>query len=252
VRLLVDAGNTRIKWRLEDGAAGAFEHRGRAIEALLVRAWDALRPPSSVVIACVAGDDVREALLKHVRMRWPGVPASVLISQRACAGVRVAYAEPERFGVDRLAALAAARARSGGRAVIVADVGTAVTVDALDATGRHLGGLIMPGLGLIREGVLRGTARVSPAMREERGALVGGRGGLFQDNTFDAVGIGAELMLVGGVARALREALAELGGDADVFLTGGDAPRLMPTLGVEFIWAPDLVLEGVALMPPGL
>lgn len=248
MRLLVDVGNTRIKWRLDDGGSRAIEHRGRDIGALLDQAWADLQAPSTVVIACVAGAGVREALLEHLHNHWPGVTVHVLASRKECAGVRVAYAEPGRFGVDRLAALVAARSRSGGRPVIVMDAGTAVTVDAVDAAGRHLGGLIMPGLGLLRESLLRGTAEVKPAMGDSRRVLAEGGGGLLQDNTLDAVSVGAELMLEGGVTRALQKALAALGADARVYLTGGDAPRLISALEFECEDVPDLVLDGVALM----
>lgn len=245
MRLAIDAGNTRVKWAFGRGGAQAVEHRGRDLRALLFQSWGDQPWPEAVHVASVAGEAVSEAIRAAVQDCWPGVPLVFLASRAECCGVRVAYARPERFGVDRLAALVAAHAREAGNPVVVVDAGTAVTVDAIDARGRHLGGLIMPGLRLLREGLLGGTA-AGGAVRDGVPAVASG--GILQACTEDCVAVGARCMFVGGVLRAIDTACGEAGVGARLYLTGGDAAILAAALGRMHAVRPDLVLEGVARM----
>lgn len=249
MRLLVDVGNTRLKWRLGGQGSVAIVHRGQALNELLFQSWAGLEQPAGVIVASVAGRAVREAVLEQAATLWPNVPVRFLTSSGQCCGVRVAYQQPERFGVDRLAALVAARDRAGKRPLIVVDAGTAVTLDALDAKGIHLGGMIMPGLRLLRESLLTGTENVDAGTHDERGTP--GRtwaGGLLQASTHAAVMSGVQCMLLGGVERAILEATQLLGGDVWLGVTGGDAEIIARQLDLQHAWIPDLVLDGVALM----
>ncbi len=248
--LLVDAGNSRIKWRLDaqEGVcrSGSVSHRGRAPVEVLRAAWRDLPAPSAVYVACVAGEGMREAIAQVVGMLWPVAVLVFLASRPVCCGVRVAYEEPARFGVDRLAALVAAFSKAQGRAVVVLDAGTAVTLDALDARGRHLGGLIMPGRLLLQAALRQGTAEVETASAEEMGHDDDMT--VLQTSTQAAVRTGARLMWLGGVEHALQAVRARMPADTRIVLTGGDADEILASieLGVEVL--PDLVLEGVALM----
>ena len=250
MRLLVDAGNTRLKWRLDGQGSVAIVHRGRPLNALLFNAWARLEPPSSVMVASVAGRAVQESVLQQVAALWPNVPVRFLSSSKQCCGVRVAYQQPERFGVDRLAALVAARDRAGKRPLIVVDAGTAVTLDALDAGGNHLGGMIMPGLRLLRESLLTGTENVGAGTTHDEVGSSGEevKGEVLQANTHAAVMAGVQCMLLGGVERSILEATRLLGGDVWLGLTGGDAEIIARQLDLQYAWIPDLVLDGVALM----
>ncbi|MFZ5467211.1 MAG: type III pantothenate kinase [Pseudomonadota bacterium] len=245
MRLAIDAGNTRVKWAFGQAVAQAVEHRGRDLRALLRQSWVDQPRPEAVHVASVAGETVGEAIRAAVQDCWPGVPLAFLVSRAECCGVQVAYARPERFGVDRLAALVAAHAREAGNPVVVVDAGTAVTVDVIDARGRHLGGLIMPGLRLLRECLLGGAAAV--------GAVRGGvpavaSDGILQAGTEAGVAAGARCMFVGGALRAIDAASGEAGVGASLYLTGGDAAILAESLGRMHVVRPDLVLEGVVLM----
>ncbi|TQV65303.1 MAG: type III pantothenate kinase [Halothiobacillaceae bacterium] len=244
MRLLVDAGNTRLKWRMGDGVTASLLHGGASFDLLLDRAWGGLERPSAVVVASVTGARVREALQARSEALWPGVQVHFLSSRKACCGVRLAYPEPERFGIDRLAALVAGHARSTGRPLVIVDAGTAVTVDAMDGRGNHRGGLIMPGRRLLSESLVKGAEALGPYVQEAGMS----RSGPLQDNTEDAVAAGVECMLVGGVERAIREVRAMLGPDASLLITGGDGEVVSHALGEGQAWTPDLVLDGVALM----
>lgn len=241
--LVIDAGNTRIKWRFGGGAVESLVHRGQDdLRTVLRAAWDTRPQPAAIHVASVAGEGVSEAIRAAARDCWPELGVVFLASRAECCGVRVAYAQPGRFGVDRLAALVAARAREAARPVVVVDAGTAVTVDALDAEGRHLGGLIMPGLRLLFESLGAGTAEVGAP-----GAATWPEGGEgLQASTEAGVAAGARCMFVGGVLWAIDMALGVSG--AKVYLTGGDAGILAAALGPEAVLLPDLVLEGVARM----
>ncbi|MGK0674617.1 MAG: type III pantothenate kinase [Halothiobacillaceae bacterium] len=244
MRLVIDVGNTRVKWMFGQGEVRAVAHRGRDLRALLRRSWAGQPRPEAVYVASVAGEAVGEAIRRAARDCWPGVSLTFLVSRAECCGVRVAYAQPERFGVDRLAALVAAHAGAEGCPVVVVDAGTAVTVDALDAQGRHLGGVIMPGLRLLFEGLQVGTA----AVRAGSVSPVLDSGGILQSGTEAGVAVGVRCMFVGGALRVIDAALGEAGAKARVYLTGGDATMLAQALGRGYLLRPDLVLAGIALM----
>ncbi|MGC8854449.1 MAG: type III pantothenate kinase [Halothiobacillaceae bacterium] len=247
MRLAIDAGNTRVKWAFGQAVAQAVEHRGRDLRAVLCQSWGGQPRPEAVHVASVADEAVGEAISAAVQDCWPGVPLAFLVSRAECCGVRVAYARPECFGVDRLAALVAAHAGSEGAPVVVVDAGTAVTVDALDAQGRHLGGVIMPGLRLLRACLLAGTAGVADAWGGPPPSDFAGGEGL-QAGTEAGVAVGARCMFVGGALRAIDVAIGAAGANATLYLTGGDVAILAEALGRGHVLRPDLVLEGIALM----
>jgi type III pantothenate kinase len=247
MRLAIDVGNTRIKWAFGQGGAQAVEHRGRDLRTLLRHAWTDQPRPEAIHVASVAGEAVDEAIRQVAQDCWPGVSLTFLAPRAEWCGVQVAYARPERFGVDRLAALVAAHAGSAGVPVVVVDAGTAVTVDALDAQGRHLGGVIMPGLRLLQTCLLAGTAGVADA-RDTPPPLdwTGGMG--LQTSTEAGVAAGTHWMFLGGALRAIEAACRQAGEGAHLYLTGGDAAILAQSLGCGYLLRPDLVLEGIALM----
>ena len=157
--LLVDAGNTRVKWRVVSAdaparalAEGAVGHAEIDMLAAACRAW----PGLARVVGCnVAGTSVAARIATAcapLRVDW-------LLPTAACAGVRNLYENPERLGADRWAALIGARHSHAGPCLVVT-AGTATTVDLLSATGDFLGGLILPGVELMQQALARGTAQL--------------------------------------------------------------------------------------------
>lgn len=232
---LFDLGNSRLKCaRLdEDGALGevlALDHdAGRVAEALR----RALPPRAArACLASVASPALTEAVLAVLRARFEEV-ARVRVSP-ALAGVRIAYAEPDKLGVDRFLALLAARARGG--AWLVAGVGTALTVDLLDAEGLHRGGRIAPSPHLMREALHRAAVQLPE------------RGGDYAElaaDTEDALASGCDGAALGLIERSLRHAAGLLGEPPGLLLHGGGAEALAPQLPAAVL-APALVLEGLA------
>lgn len=231
MNLLLDIGNTRVKWARADGArllaTGSLIHRD-------VPDWpNALPdgPPAAVWAANVADEAVAAALTRHAQARWRLTPRFVHSTAAAC-GVRNAYSRPERLGVDRWLACIGAFHRGAG-SVLVADAGTALTLDLVDAGGRHHGGLIAPGLTTMRRAVA-GDTRLNADVGEYAPAWLA-------DDTDPAVALGtlqANLSLIGEARRALVP--------ERLLLTGGEADRLAPHLDSDWERAPDLVLEGLA------
>jgi type III pantothenate kinase len=227
--LCLDAGNSRLKCGLFDGK------RWRMQGALDYDAFDDLvaelsAAPARIVACNVAGDAVRqriEALAARL-----GCPLDWLASSASACGVRNAYDNPAQLGADRWAALIGARSLHAGPAVVVM-AGTATTVDALDGDGRFRGGLILPGLALMRAALARNTAGLPHAA---------GHYQAMPTNTDDAIVSGAIHATLGAIER-MQDALGQ---DALCLLSGGAAGELVPHLELPQRQIDNLVLEGLA------
>ena len=239
MNLLLDLGNTRLKWALRDdgndrasGAVGWHED----VPGTLAAAWAGHAPRAAFAASVV--DAAREALVAASVARAFGLAPRWLRTPAAACGVVNAYAEPQRLGVDRFLAMVAARA-DGFAPCVLAGVGTALTLDALAADGRHLGGLIAPGPRLMRESLLGATARVQA---DHAGRVVE-----TADNTTDAVTSGCALAAVALIERFVARMAPRLGGTPALRLGGGDAAMLLPLLAQPAQLAHDGVLHGLAV-----
>jgi type III pantothenate kinase len=243
--VLVDVGNSRLKWAtLENGAlvdVGSAVHRGsldRAVGALAA----ALPPAPRIVAANVAGEQIARRLTALVAARR-GASMMFVATSAERFGVRCAYADPARLGVDRWVAILAAHRRARVAACVI-DAGTAATFDAVDGTGTHLGGLIIPGPRLLATALDRNTSDIgntAPVPAAARGLELLGR------NTDAAVGHGAWLAVAAALDRAVAAVERALGETPAVYLTGGDAHALRDWLETRVDLRADLVLEGLAL-----
>ena len=234
---LFDLGNTRLKCAplQADGSVGpvlAVPHADADFEARLAQ----VLPPRFDVahLASVTPPALTVRVLKVLGRHCPRI--SLARTQRALAGVRIAYSEPRRLGVDRFLGLLATHAEGQGGALLVG-VGTAITIDLIDAAGTHLGGRIAPSPTLMRE-ALHGRAPHLP--------LQGGHYTAFACDTGDALASGCEGAAIALVEQSLREATASLGHTPQLRVHGGGAAALLPH------WpqarpAPDLVLHGLAV-----
>jgi type III pantothenate kinase len=250
--LLIDIGNTNLRWTTHDpefpaldgegpllGPMAGVRHHG-ALPIDLLAAWDLLDPPARVLVANVGGDDLAEHLTRTTRSLW-GIEPRFAVPQAQALGVRVAYAEPTRLGVDRWLALIAARHQGPGAALIV-DAGTAITYDLLLADGQHLGGLILPGVHLMRETLL-GRTRIPPVAEPTDPDP----GAPWATDTAAAIA-GASLQAPAALAERLWGQLCDQVGDSPrLILTGGDAECLAPLIQVPAHLQPALVLQGLAL-----
>jgi type III pantothenate kinase len=239
VQLLIDIGNTRLKWAAVASGAimarGLVVHAGVAIDEALSREWSALRDVEKIYVASVAPLAFDTDVERAARDRF-GVEPAFLRSPAFALGIRNGYAEPERLGIDRFLGLAAIHA-AAARAQVLVGVGTAMTLDALDEDGTHLGGWIVPAPALMRESVLARTARVGVS----EGRIVD-----FADNTADGLFSGALHAASGAIERFSANAARRFRTWPAVVVTGGGADEIAPLLpGAER--RSDLVIEGLAL-----
>lgn len=244
--LLVDLGNSRLKWAQytpEIWRAEALPlDSEKNIESLYHNAWSELETPDQVVVCTVSSPDRRSTLEDWVRTTWSIMPM-IIQPQAEQLGVKNLYRRPDQLGADRWAALIGARGLTSSAACVI-DAGTAVTVDALSARGDFLGGAIFPGLNLLRESLVRGTVAITAEAGEASDSL--GR------STEDGVAAGTLFGLAGAVERLIEEYRLILGEPIKIFLTGGDAPLLSSRLRVSSTPSPDLVLKGLARIADSL
>lgn len=245
MRLLIDLGNTRLKWAQQtagDWRTDAAVLAGHDVVPLLEKVWRAMPAPEQIVISSVSSPETLQAVTHWVKRSWSITP-HVLRAQTEQLGVKSRYIDPATLGVDRWAALIAVRGLTLSPACIV-DCGTAVTVDALSADGEFLGGVIFPGLHLLRSSLTRGTHGIKVAEGNEAECPA--------RSTADGVAAGALFGLVGALEHLIQEYRKTLGEGMQIFLTGGDAPRLAPRLKEAVTQTPDLVLRGLARVADSL
>lgn len=227
--LCLDAGNSRLKWGLSRGAqwlaAGALDY------AELDRLCERLpHTPARIIVCNVAGSRIAAALATLAET----LPAPLVwfASRQRHGRVINGYTQPTRLGADRWAALIAADTLAAGDKIVIL-AGTATTIDLLAATGQHLGGVILPGLAMMRTALARETAALPLAQGEYQP---------FPRNTEDAIASGAVEATIGAIERLARR-LAQ----PQLVISGGNAPLLLPHLVPSAAHRPLLVLEGLRL-----
>lgn len=247
--LLIDAGNTRIKWGVPQQDASAtvapvWLHGGSVSHAELASlqaVWSAL-PIERILISNVAGDAVQAQLEALLSLCAPGVLAQRFSATRVCAGVRNGYRQPAQLGSDRFASVIAARALYPQRALIVATCGTATTIDALSPDGIFLGGMILPGLQLMAQALARNTAQlpqVADALALQQ---------VFADNTDQAIVSGCIHAQVGAIMQAHDALAAQQNQPVNCIISGGAARYLTPHLAISCLHLENLVLTGLAVV----
>ena len=238
--LLIDAGNTRIKWACAraDAAPGDWTAHGAVAHADIVELAAQWRQaglmPLRALMSNVAGSAVFEQVAAQLRAIAPVLQLDAFTSLPACAGLVNGYRNPFQLGSDRFAAAIGARTLLPGQALIVATCGTATTVDAIDTSGRFIGGMILPGLGLMASSLARNTAQL-PQVRDNAPMPAG-----FADNTDDAILAGC----VAAQAGAIERAVAMLGA-ATCILSGGAARYIAPALRTPHRLIDNIVLLGL-------
>jgi type III pantothenate kinase len=245
--LLIDMGNTRCKWALLRGAR-LGRQRALAMQGASARSLAAAlgncAGVAGVMAVNVAGTRGARLLRGALRLlRLP--PARLIRSSARAAGVVNGYPDAWRLGADRWVAVLGAHRLARGRAACVANVGTALTLDLVDALGKHRGGLIVPGPDLMRHSLLNetdGIRRRAGSARPRRGAQ------FFARNTAAALETGAAQACAALIDRALQEARGLLGARPVLYVTGGAAPLVTRALRSPHRLQPDLVLRGLAVL----
>ncbi len=246
--LEVDAGNTRIKWRLREPVGNGewrtlaqdtvyalhkvpsvFINLGKQFESL------PMHRVSRLLVSNVRGDGYRKVFTPFMIEKWHLQPefASICTPQ---FGVSCGYPDPQRLGVDRWLAMLAAFREAGTRCHVV-DCGTTVTFDTIDEEGKHQGGYILPGLHLMRETLVSRSKALAVEKKSWESTALG-------TDTAAAIHNGIFSMMLGFLRDRKRQD-DEAGLNAVWFMSGGDSSLMISHLGWDCLHRPDLVLDGL-------
>jgi type III pantothenate kinase len=243
--LLIDAGNTSVKWALLEASAPLGEWIASGIVphadlAQLAAAWHDVAI-TRVLASNVAGDDMKNALqtLLSRALGLRPVPLEWFASSPQAAGVRNAYRQPTQLGCDRFASAIGARALYPDQSLIVATCGTATTIDAISGDGVFQGGMILPGLTLMAHSLAKNTAQLPQVTTNASAAM-------FADNTDDAIASGCLNAQVGAIERAV--AAGAKSGPVTCLLSGGAASQISPLLTIPHTRVDHLVLIGLQVV----
>ncbi len=240
--ILIDIGNSRLKWGIEDKGViqfqDAFDYRQSDFLQRIAESWKTLDKPEKVAISSVSSKHLLETLQTMIFGIWSGIEIDIPVAKRLSFGVSSAYSQSEKLGVDRWLNLLALHHYYPGDACII-DCGTAITMDFLNAHGQHLGGLISPGLKLMKKSLLQETAELP-----------------FNENDFDpgladcteaAIYSGTLFSAAGLIEYVVNQQHLE----QQLILTGGDAEIISEQLRYKTIIDADMVLKGLAICCKG-
>ncbi|MEJ7687658.1 MAG: type III pantothenate kinase [Variovorax sp.] len=244
----IDIGNTRLKWALYDAARPGASLMAQGaefldhIERLADGPWSGLAVPASMLGCVVAGDAVRrraeEQLLEgfDCAARW-------VVASTGEAGIVNGYDHPSRLGADRWVAMIGARhrmlAQGEARPMVVVMIGTAVTVEAIDAGGRFLGGFILPGHGIMLRALESGTAGLHVPTGDVRE---------FPTNTSDALTSGGTFAIAGAVERMVQHVRTHCGAEPACYMTGGAGWKMAPSMNGDFELVDGLIMDGLLVL----
>ena len=243
MKLLVDIGNTRVKWACGENFTlfdhGGFTYTHDTLPEQLAHNWSVMVQPEHVYIASVVDAGTTGKVREYIREAWSLDPR-LAVAEKERAGLRNAYADVTAMGVDRWLAMLAAWNRYK-RPVCVIDCGTAVTVDVILEDGQHAGGFILPSMGLMAAALVRETHGIH--MRHETDAKLE-----FGRSTAACVRNGFAFALAGLVERCAGKIREEEGAELLFIVTGGGAEQALPLLSGQYFHEPYLVLEGLNLI----
>ncbi len=240
MKLLLDLGNSRLKWATETrgrmSPMTAMDYRQPDFLRDLTRHWQALSPPKPdiVAVASVSAQHWLHELLRLSQQLWPQARQIVPRSAAFGFGVQNAYAQPEKLGIDRWLALIAAHGHYPGDQCVV-DCGTAITADVLRADGSHRGGVIAPGLLTMRQALAANTADLPFNPHAYQAALA--------RDTESAIAGGVLWAAVGLIEQVRHQPDADYG----LIMTGGDAEVIAGALSIPALVDHALVLKGLSV-----
>lgn len=235
--LLLDLGNSRIKWAMVE--SGEFLAGGSVVQAdALDAAWADMKAPVTVIGCSVVSLAAKEQIAAAVFRHW-ALPVQWLTPVAEQLGVRNHYLDPAKLGADRWAAVLGARARFPGQSLVVVSAGTALVVDAVTADGDFLGGMILPGYRLMKQALAGNTARLPFAQGEFTA---------FPQCTEDAIETGCLTALTSTVEAMVQRLMLSGSQTVSVILSGGDASQLAPLMNGKVLTVDNLALHGLAAL----
>ena len=244
--LVIDVGNTRLKWAwltstgLSDQQA--VVHRDAKPGIWTTALFESAQKPRRVLVSNVAGPVMAKTLTRLTKKVFR-VNIEFVTAAQEFQGLKSGYLDPSLLGADRWLALIGAWTKVHS-AICVVDAGTAVKVDSVDGRGQHLGGLIVPGIHMMREALMSKTGDIAKAAMHSTPSLAG----VLANNTIGAVSRGAVFALAGMADRTAEVVEQSTGAKPKLFITGGDAGMITGTMRTQGEIVPDLVLQGLAVI----
>ncbi len=241
MKLLLDIGNTRIKYALLDSGrltdSTSFARSKTGIKAALNSQFKTTKDITAVFVSNVAGEKIVQQLTEWTEKKW-GVTPKFIQSERRRFGVTNSYSQAELLGIDRWLALIAAR-QHARMATCIIDCGTAITVDIVTKNGSHQGGMILPGLTLMRESLTSNTSDLNDTVEESSFKALA-------VNTQTAIQTGTLYTVTASLERLIDDLKAQFNNRIRFIITGGDAEIIMPLIAANIAHYPDIVLKGLA------
>ncbi|MDO8720438.1 MAG: type III pantothenate kinase [Polaromonas sp.] len=242
--LALDVGNTRLKWALYDAPVPGAKLLAQGavflenIDKLAENEWSTMPPPTRILGCVVASDAIKRRVAEQMDL-WEVAPRWVVSSPQE-AGLTNGYDHPARLGADRWVAMIGAYHRLLARGIhkpcVVVMVGTAVTVEAIDTSGKFLGGIILPGHGIMLRALESGTA----GLHVPTGDVTD-----FPTNTSDALTSGGTFAIAGAVQRMVENLTRHCGQAPACIMTGGAGWKMAPSMSVEFELVDNLIFDGL-------
>lgn len=236
--LLIDVGNSRLKWAVNDGESytrqGAEFYKQTDLNRCCEIQFSAIAKEESVYISCVAGAEVKNTIAAWFNANW-GVMVNFVMTRDQCLGLKNGYSKMQSLGVDRWYAMLGAWVKYKTGFCLI-DCGTAVTLDVVDSQGQHLGGLIMPGLELMRSSLANNTDAIN---------TVEGKVVTLAGSTEDGVASGSYWLLAAGVESLFIQYQSEISTDLVCVVTGGNGKQIADGFKCQYCYEPDLVLDGM-------
>lgn len=270
---LIDLGNTRLKWacyqNMQITSTGGYTYDIDQFAEACSREWGEIPTPSKVCVSSDVETDLSNALTQWIGAHW-GVQVQIISPKSHAHGVKNAYKNPLQLGSDRWAALVAVK-NNIKQAAIIIDCGTAITIDAITGSGVHLGGMILPGVQLMRDSLLKGTHKIETTTLANVITYENDNKKMplasLTNNTLDGIKSGVLTAIIAFINSAVDHAKSTLSKSAvtlttttlssvsqqnhipiQSIITGGDAEILLPLLDKSFMHRPQLVLEGLAIL----
>ena len=258
--LLVDIGNSRLKWNLALGNANVFgrqtqavDYKARSMDDVLSEQWGDIKAPiPHVAIVNVAGNTVAQQIIDWCANHWDVHPTFASSAVRFKT-VTNGYKDYRQLGADRWMAVIAAHQRKPDQHSVIIDCGSAITVDVVTVDGQHKAGPIIPGRDMMLNALAANTADLDNRYDKNSGSS-GLSGSVFADGTHAAVVNGVNFAIgkaLDTIIHDIRETLAGAGNDAqvEILVTGGAAKQVMPLTGItHYTLEPDLILHGLYIV----
>jgi len=247
--LLIDAGNSYLKWNIASethkqlvATTTCVDWKNNDLLSQTVSAWKEHDDIAQVIMSSVV-DDGRNRFIYQWINDVSGIELVLVRSQRSALGVTNAYLDPAHLGVDRWVALIACADLFPKENCIVVDCGTAITVDTLYANGKHKGGMIFPGIQLMKNSLLRNTDIKSTGIKGSR--EINKEIKIFNQTTDTAIENGVLNSVIAGIAWSVSKIAKTCNENVRIIVTGGGAPYVLPHLSKHYHHEPDLIMKGL-------